>query len=78
MGRRLAPLLLLACLASAAWGRSLLAPTPTEKLNAEKQRQTTAAAQAAAAKAPPAKRLKAPCFVPVSACLKLIARCCCL
>ncbi|KAL4447562.1 hypothetical protein ABPG75_004781 [Micractinium tetrahymenae] len=68
--RPAATLLLLAALlgAAAATGRRLAAPSPTEKLNADRQKQEAAAAAAkqAAAAAAPTKRLRPPCFVPTS------------
>ena len=63
------PVLLCALLllGSAAAHCSLLAPTPTQKLNAERAAAAQAQAQQAAAKAGTvAQRLKPPCFVPVS------------
>ena len=63
------PVLLCALLllGSTAAHRSLLAPTPTQKLNAERAAAAQAQAQQAAAKAGAvAQRLKPPCFVPVS------------
>ncbi|PRW60602.1 hypothetical protein C2E21_0843 [Chlorella sorokiniana] len=67
---KLAAALLLALVGCAA-ARELMAPSPTEKINAQKAEQDRAAAAAAAAKAQQAaqqaaKRLKPPCFVPTS------------
>ncbi len=65
-----ATLLLLAALlgAAAASSRRLHAPSPTEKLNADRQKQeaATAAAKQAAAAPAAAKKLRPPCFVPTS------------
>jgi hypothetical protein len=61
-----ATLCLLACLAGSACARELLAPTPTQQLNAQRQAQQEAAAKAAAARAPAKPRLSPPCFIPSS------------
>ena len=60
---------LLLALVGAAAARELLAPTPTQQLNAQKAAQQQAQAQqaqAAAARSQAAQRLKPPCYVPSS------------
>ena len=57
---------LLLALVGCAAARELMAPSPTEKLNAQKAEQDrAAAAKAKQAAQQAAKRLKPPCFVPV-------------